>query len=213
MATPIFTFKSTAYAADVFSVVDFQGTEAISSLYQFDIGLKCDVAETVDLKTLHASAATLSITGDGVSNSYSGVLAWVEQQQVAGGYRYYRVRLVPPMWRLSLSTGTAGFVSQTHVQVLQQLLKNGGFTSGTDFDSSGVIGKYAQYDLTCQYRESNLAFACRLMEYEGIHFYFEEVNGQCKLMLADGASIRRCPLCTPPSHSPIPAAPRTTIPS
>jgi type VI secretion system secreted protein VgrG len=186
VATPVFTFKSSAYAADVFSVVDFQGTEAISSLYQFDIGLKCDVSKSMDLHTLHASAATLSIASDGTANSYSGVLAWVEQQQVAGGYRYYRVRLVPPVWQLSLNTGTAGFVSQTHLRVLQQLLKNGGFTSGTDFDTSAAIASYARYDFTCQYRESNLDFACRLMEYEGIYFYFEEVNGQCKLMLADG---------------------------
>jgi type VI secretion system secreted protein VgrG len=186
VATPVFTFKSTAYSADVFSVVDFQGTEAISSLYQFDIGLKCDVSQSVDLGTLRSHGATLSLTTDGVANSYSGVLAWVEQQQVAGGYRYYRVRLVPPMWQLSLTSGTSGFVSQSHLQVLQQLLKNAGFTSGVDFDSSGALFKYPTYDFTCQYRESSLAFACRLMEYEGIYFHFEEVNGQCKLMLADG---------------------------
>jgi type VI secretion system secreted protein VgrG len=199
VATPVFTFKSTAYAADVFSVVDFQGTEAISSLYQFDIGLKCDVSKTVDLNTLHASAATLSIASDGTTNAYSGVLAWVEQRQVAGGYRHYRVRLVPPLWQLSLNTGTSGFVSQTHLQVLQQLLKNAGFTSGVDFDTSAAIAKYPPYDFTCQYRESNLAFASRLMEYEGIYFYFEEVNGQCKLMLADGLAYPALP-----AHATIP---------
>jgi type VI secretion system secreted protein VgrG len=188
VATPVFTFKSSAYAADVFSVVDFQGTEALSSLYQFDIGLKCDVSETVDLTTLRTGSATLSLTSDGVVNSYSGVLAWVQQLQVAGGFRYYRVRLVPPLWQLSLYSGTAGFVGQTHLQVLKQVLHNASLTSGTDYDASGAIAAYATYDLTCQYRESNLAFACRLMEYEGIYFYFEEVNGQCKLILADGAS-------------------------
>src|SRR5215469_10974988 len=101
MATPTFQFKSSAYAAGTFTVVDFQGSEAISSLYRFEIGLKCDAGTAVDLKKLLGAAATLSLTQGKASNDYSGMLAWVEQQQRAGGSDFYRVLLVPPAWRLT----------------------------------------------------------------------------------------------------------------
>ena len=55
MATPTFQFKSSAYAAGTFTVVDFQGSEAISSLYRFEIGLKCDAGTAVDLKKVYQS--------------------------------------------------------------------------------------------------------------------------------------------------------------
>ncbi|HEY1771698.1 MAG TPA: type VI secretion system tip protein TssI/VgrG [Gammaproteobacteria bacterium] len=186
MATPVFAFKSTAYAADVFSVVDFQGTEAVSSLYRFEIGLKCDVGTAVDLKTLLSAGATLSLEQDGKSNDYSGVLAWAEQRQQAGGSDYYRVLLVPPAWKLSRNVVTAGFVAQTHLAIVQTVLKNGGLVSGDSaVDSTGLSAKYASYDFTCQYAETDLDFVSRLMEREGVYFYFQDQKGVCHMTLAD----------------------------
>jgi len=229
VATPEFTFKSAAYAAGTFTVVDFQGTEAISNLYQFNIGLKCTAAvgPGINLETLLAAGATLSLeTGEGgAANNYSGMLAWAEQQQVAGGFYYYRVLLVPPAWRLSLNRTTAGFVGSAHPTIVQTVLTNGDITAaGGELDVTGIIGKieptilnlrsttsdqetsqttpagvtqsldsddyvYPSYDFTCQYAESDLDFVCRLLEYNGIYFYFfEEPNGACKMTLADGAA-------------------------
>ena len=189
MATPVFTFKSTAYAADVFSVVDFQGTEAISSLYQFDIGLKCDVGTAVDLKTLLGAGATLSLEQDGKSNDYSGVLAWAEQRQQAGGSDYYRVRLVPPAWKLSRNVVTAGFVAQSHLAIVQTVFKNGGLMGGDSaVDTTGLSAKYASYDFTCQYAETDLHFVSRLLEHEGVYFYFQDQKGVCHMHLADELS-------------------------
>jgi|GEM_PF-6989575 len=186
MATPTFQFKSSAYGADTFTVVDFQGSEAISSLYRFEIGLKCDVGTAVDLKTLLGAAATLSLTQGKTANSYSGMLAWVEQQQQAGGSDYYRVLLVPPAWKLSRNVVTAGFVDQTHLAIVQTVLKNGGLAGGDSaVDGKGLSAKYAPYDFTCQYDETDLDFVSRLLEHEGVYFYFQDQKGVCHMTLAD----------------------------
>lgn len=207
MATPEFTFKSAAYGPDTFTVVDFQGTEAISSLYNFDIGLKCGLDESIELEKLLASGATLSIEQDGKSNDYSGMVAWAEQRQVAGGFMYFRVRLVPPVWRLSLNITTGAFTGQAHPSIVEAVLRNGDIaTANSELDVTGISGNiapsnpvsadvydkdddkyvYPAYDFTCQYAESDLNFICRLLEHDGIYFYFEDDKGVCKLMLADG---------------------------
>lgn len=205
MATPEFTFKSAAYAQDTFTVIDFQGTEAISNLYQFNIGLKCEQGTNIDLEELLKAGANLSIEQDSETNSYSGIVAWAEQRQVAGGFMYFRVLLVPPVWRLSQNLTTAGFTWQPHVDIVEEVLDLGGISKANgELDTSGVTGTiapsnpsgqdtqdnqqnyvYPAYDFTCQYAESDLNFVCRLLEYDGIYFYFEEKGGTCKLMLAD----------------------------
>ncbi len=204
MATPEFTFKSAAYGADTFTVVDFQGTEAISSLYQFNIGLKCEQSTNIDLEALMKSGANLSIEQDGNTNSYNGILAWAEQRQVAGGFMYFRVLLVPPMWRLSQNVTSAGFTWDSHPAIAEEVLDLGGISRANgELDTSGMTGTvqppnpggqdtqddtnytYPAYDFTCQYAESDLNFVCRLLENDGIYFYFEEQGEACKLMLAD----------------------------
>ncbi|MFI4920036.1 MAG: type VI secretion system Vgr family protein [Gammaproteobacteria bacterium] len=209
MATPEFTFKSAAYAQDTFTVVDFQGSEAISSLYQFNIGLKCTTALAINLEELLGATATLSIEQGAATNSYSGILACVEQQQQAGGHNYYRVLLVPPAWRLSRNLTTAGFTGEAHPNIVETVLANGSITvAGAELDITGITGNiapsppsdsdtteyvYPLYDFTCQYVETDLNFVSRLMEYDGIYFYFEDNAGVCKMLLADGMAYPQQP--------------------
>lgn len=194
MATPTFTFKSAAYGASTFTVVDFQGTEAISSLYQFDIGLKADSTQNINLRTLLEHPATLTLHEGTGSNSYSGIVARVEQQQQAGGYNYYRVLLVPPAWKLSLSVRSAGFTNMTFPAAVETVLANAQLSVGTtpgagvDVATGDLTFDYAVRDFICQYNETDLDFICRLMEYEGIYFYFEDQADSCKMILADGLS-------------------------
>lgn len=187
MATPIFTFTSDAYSkANPFTVVDFQGTEAISSLFQFDVGLKCPTGTAIDLEALLAAGATLTLQQDQHANNYRGILAAVEQQQHAGGYNYYRVRLVPPVWLLSRNTTTAAYVNQTHPAIVEQVLNHATQAGGGLTLDAGTLGTgYPAYDFTCQYAETDWDFVCRLLEYEGVYFYFQDVNNACRMTLAD----------------------------
>lgn len=189
MATPIFTFTSDAYSkADPFTVVGFQGTEAISTLFQFDIGLKCPTATVIDLEALLAAGATLTLQQDEHSNSYRGMLASVEQQQQAGEYNYYRVTLVPPVWLLSRNTTTAAYVNHTHPAIVEGVLANAAQApGGLSLDTGTLAAGYTTYDFTCQYAETDWDFVCRLMEYEGVYFYFHlpDAKDTCIMTVAD----------------------------
>ena len=56
-------------------------------------------------------------------------------------------------------------------------------------------GKYKPRNYCVQYRESDFDFASRLMEEEGIYYYFDHTDGKNKLVIAD----------RPQSHRPCPA--------
>ena len=47
---------------------------------------------------------------------------------------------------------------------------------------------YKQWDYLVQYRESDLNFVYRLLEREGITFYFQHEAGKCTMVLADSIS-------------------------
>lgn len=66
------------------------------------------------------------------------------------------------------------------LDVVQKLLRQ----YGIQFETS-VIGTYAKRDLIVQYRESVFNFISRLLEHEGVYYYFLHEKGQHKLMLAD----------------------------
>jgi type VI secretion system secreted protein VgrG len=51
-------------------------------------------------------------------------------------------------------------------------------------------GTYRKLEYCCQYRETDFVFVCRLMEHEGIYFWFSHEDGKHVMQLCDG----------PPSH-------------
>src|SRR5262249_4063551 len=57
-----------------------------------------------------------------------------------------------------------------------------------------IQGNFEKRDYCVQYRETDFNFACRLMEEEGIYYYFKHANGSHKLVLAN----------TPQSHPALP---------
>jgi type VI secretion system secreted protein VgrG len=54
-----------------------------------------------------------------------------------------------------------------------------------------LIETYEPRVYCVQYRESDLDFVCRLLEDEGIYFFFEHGNGTHKLILADAATAHK----------------------
>ncbi|HET7649528.1 MAG TPA: type VI secretion system tip protein TssI/VgrG [Gammaproteobacteria bacterium] len=186
MATPTFAFESGGSASGLFKVVDFQGTEKLNSVYRFEIRLKVEPGQHIDLADLLKQPATLILEHDKIKHYFHGMLAAAVREQLAGGYQFFRVTLVPPVWRLSLEYRSAVFVDKTVPAILEETFKAAGLSKGVDYDLSGLTGKYPTREFTCQYRETDLDFVSRLMEYEGIQFYFQNDDKTCKLMLADG---------------------------
>jgi type VI secretion system secreted protein VgrG len=91
---------------------------------------------------------------------------------------------VPWLWFLTRTADCRIFQSMTVPDIVQKVFSDHGFN---DFKNS-VSGSYRTWDYCVQYRETDFNFVSRLMEQEGIYYFFEHENGKHTLVMADSAS-------------------------
>ena len=88
------------------------------------------------------------------------------------------------MWFLSLATDCRIFQAKTVPEIVKAVLSESGVTDVRD----ALTGTYAAREYCVQYRESHLDFISRLMEEEGIFYFFEHTKDKHTLVLADASS-------------------------
>jgi type VI secretion system VgrG family protein len=178
-----FTFQSDALKTDTFTVVRFDGTEALSSLFRFDITLLADSPD-IDLAKLLRHAATLTIKGKEAGDlRYHGILSRCTLDRAVGKRFLYQARLVPLCWRLTLIEHNQVFLNRTIPQIVDAVLRDGDL-SPADFDFR-LQSDYEPREYVCQYKESHYHFMARRMEQSGIYTFFEHRSGRDCLVITD----------------------------
>ena len=163
-----------------FYVYKFTGSEGISQLYEFAIDLVSEDA-AVDLESVIAQPAVLTLYRSNQPIQIKGILASFEQRGKDLEHVHYQAVLVPMVWLLTLSKQSRIFQEQNVPQIIEEVLKEHGLTS-KDFDLSKLTkSDYVTKEYVVQYQESDFNFISRLMEHEGIFYYFHEG----KIIIAD----------------------------
>jgi len=187
MAEANFRFVSEATNGDQFVVVGFSGSEAISQLYRYEIEIKAPLAAEIDLDEVLDSPASFVTELDGREYPVYGVLSSLDESQTAQGYVYYRVILVPKLWRLSIYKTNEIYTYEKSVdKIIETVLEGAGLIADTDYDLGGLDNShFLQRDYVCQFGESDFDFISRLMENEGIFFYFEQTGDAEKIIFVN----------------------------
>lgn len=120
---------------------------------------------------------------EGKTRYFSGVVASFSQGATDEGKAAYRARVVPWLWLLTRTSDCRIFQNMTAVDIIKQVFRDLGFT---DFRES-LSGDYRTWEYCVQYRETAFAFVSRIMEQEGIYYYFEHEDGKHTLVLIDDA--------------------------
>lgn len=171
-----FAFKSKASSAPAFDVVSFKGEEGISKLFRFDITL-VTTSQQVDLTQLienEATFATRTTTGT-VYTPYHGILSEVELLGQVDNYLFYRVVLVPALWKLTLTKINEVYLNEQSIpDLISSLLRNNGLSSSNFKVLLKNASAYRARSFVCQYQEDLLSFISRWMEKEGLYYYFEQ---------------------------------------
>src|SRR5262249_26338979 len=105
----------------------------------------------------------------------------VTDTQGRATFTRYRAELVPKLWLLSRRVQSRVFQRSTVPDILSGVFREWGL----DVRRSLTAGNYPQRDYCVQYQESDLAFVSRLMEDEGIWYYFEHAEKGHTLVLGD----------------------------
>ncbi|MCX6637162.1 MAG: type VI secretion system tip protein VgrG, partial [Acidobacteria bacterium] len=96
----------------------------------------------------------------------------------------YKALVVPWLWLLTRTSDCRIFQEMTVPDIIKKVFRDHGFT---DFDDR-LSGSHRSWEYCVQYRETDFNFVSRLMEQEGIYYYFTHENGKHKMVLADSKS-------------------------
>lgn len=181
---PRFYFESVNLPPEVFLVTEFRGVEELSTPYRFEIDLisndpKIDFADVVN------QPATFIMLRDGKPIPMQGVVVDFEQLGMNAQYAAYRAVLAPRLWWLTLNFQSRIFQHLTVEEIITQVLtESGGFQKGLDFEFN-LRGTYEPREYCVQYQETDFDFISRLMEHEGMFYYFLHDDVREKLVIAD----------------------------
>lgn len=164
-------------------VLGFRGVEAISRPFSFQIAVRVDGPAPDPADLVHERLA-LEIRGELGVQRIAGVAASATIVHVDATGAMLRLELVPTFWRAGLSKHSRVFTDASVPQIVQAVLREDGVT---DVDLR-LVDTYPVREHVGQYRESNLAFVSRLLEREGIFYFFEHDGDTDRMVIADHPS-------------------------
>jgi type VI secretion system secreted protein VgrG len=177
-----FTGPSTL-AADTLTFVSMVGTEALGHCFEY----------TVDVLSSEASLAAADVVKQNVTvhqdlnndsvRHFNGLVSAFEYRGTDRDGARYRLIVRPWLWFLSRGSGCRIFQNLSVVGILNKIFDEYGFSGNADV--SNLQKTYAPREFVVQYRETDLNFVSRLMESEGIYYFFRHADGAHTLVLVD----------------------------
>lgn len=162
--------------------------ERLGRLFSFYLQFESENAN-IDLTGLLGSSMTVTIaTEDGFKRHFNGMVCEAAQTGVETVeklvFAQYGVRLVPKPWLLGQKVDCRIYPDMSVPDIVKSVLNDAGYT---DVKLS-LSGNYAKREYCVQYREDCLNFISRLMEQEGIYYFFTHTDSTHTMVLADGVS-------------------------
>ena len=194
---------NTSLGEDVLLFWRMTATEQLGRLFEYELELlseRTDIALAEVLgKNVTVRMQLPEVRGSG-TRYFNGFITRFSYHGTHGlHYGLYRATLSPWLWFLTRASDCRIFQDKTAPDIIETVFSDHGFT---DFRRS-LTGSYRTWEYCVQYRETDFNFVSRLMEQEGIYYYFEHENGKHTLVLADnlGAHVSF------PSYSQVPYYP------
>ena len=172
------------HAPGELAVVAWQAEEAISRPFELEVEVASSTEDpSVDPAALVGQDATLTIhLGALDQRTWNGIVARVGAWDAGSGAgrQRYRLTIVPRVHRLSLIRRSRIFQNLSVPEIVARVLSAAGVAHRLD-----LAERYGKRDYCVQYRESDLAFLSRLLEEEGICYFFEHEAAAHTMVLAD----------------------------
>ncbi|MFH1746449.1 MAG: type VI secretion system tip protein TssI/VgrG [Planctomycetota bacterium] len=186
--TADFTLKVGELTTEDLRVTRFEGSEGISELFCFRLEL-CSNQNDIDFVAIVGKPCVLEIGGASGSRFVNGIARLFERIGEGESLTYYAIEIVPVHWLLTKRWRSRVFLESncndmTIPGIIKKVLTDAGIPEDS-FRSALQHSGYQKHEFVAQYRESEMNFISRLMESEGIFYFFEhEVDGH-KMVIAD----------------------------
>lgn len=182
---------TTALGPDLLLLHGFHGEESVSRPFRFVLDVSTDGAVAPDPDALLGTPATVAVRlPSGGERTIHGLVSRFRRNASGAVVDGYQMELVPWLWMLSLSADCRIYQNTSVPDIVTGLFREMGYT---DFRLA-LVKSYPPREYCVQYRESHLAFVSRLLEDEGIFYFFEHTEDKHTLVLADAPSAAApCP--------------------
>ncbi|HKP48459.1 MAG TPA: type VI secretion system tip protein TssI/VgrG [Gemmatimonadales bacterium] len=180
----------TALGPDVLLLEGFSGMEGVSTPFGYTMDLLSENAAIAPPDVLRKPAWLTIKTPDGGERIVHGLIRSFTQLGQSDGLTSYRSELVPWLWFLSLSSDCKIFQNLSVPEIVEQVFQGLGYS---DFQTK-LVKAYPKRLFCVQYRETHLNFVSRLLEEEGIFYFFEHSPNKHVLTLVDdNSAVKPCP--------------------
>ncbi len=172
---------TTPLGPNVLLLSGFQGYEAISELFRFELDLMASRFIPIPFEKILGQPITVEITlPNGADRCFSGIVSRFGQGTRDDTFTHFKAEVVPKFWLLTKRAQSRIFQRKTIPEVLEQVF------DGLDV-SLDLTGNYEPRDYCVQYRETDFAFASRLMEEEGISYSFQHTDEGHRMLVCDSS--------------------------
>jgi type VI secretion system secreted protein VgrG len=175
---------TTPLGKDALLVSQFSAIERMGELFQFDLHL---LSEKGDLSADNILGKDVTVSFDlpsGGKRHFHGFVTRFSQGGFDRRYHQYQATVHPWLWFLTRSADCRIFQNKSVADIFQEVVKPYGFT---DYKLK-LTGADNKFEYCVQYRETDFNFISRLLEQEGIYYFFQHADGRHTMILANDNS-------------------------
>jgi type VI secretion system secreted protein VgrG len=181
----------TPLGADALLLRNVSGQEAVSQLFRYQLELLSE-DDAIQFDSVVGKNVTIHIQTLDSERHMNGFISRFSQGSRDERFTHYRAEMVPWLWFLTRTADCRIFQRKTAPDIIKKIFTDLGFS---DYEFR-LHGTFRSREYCVQYRETDFNFVSRLMEEEGICYFFEHSKDGKKhvLVLAnDGAAHKPCP--------------------
>lgn len=179
MANDRATVVRTPLGADALIFTHLTGRDEVSRCFAYTVGF---VSGDPDIDPLKMLGGAVSIEGESDPKRwFSGLVSDFRLTRIEDRQAYYEAIVRPWLWFSGNATDCRIFQNMSVVEIVEKIFSK---YPQAKFEKR-LQGSYPPRDYCVQYDESDLDFVQRLLEHEGVMYFFEHDDGEHTLILAD----------------------------
>lgn len=181
-----FATLATPFGGDVLLLDGFAGREAMSELFRFSLRMR-SADKGLDASRIVGQRLAVTLQQpDGPPRYLNGIVTRFAHTGADRNHGFYTAELAPRLWLLTIGRDRAIYQNLSAPQIIRRVLQS--------FDvafEARISDSYPVREYCVQYDESPFSFISRLMEEEGIFYFFTFADGAHTMVLADSPSAHQ----------------------
>ena len=174
----------TPLGTDILLLRNMTVTEELGRMFTMELEL-VSTSENLVFEDLLAQNITIRLDLPKDEKRYfNGHISRLSQSGNQGSFAVYQATVRPWLWFLTRTADCRVFQNKTVPDIVKEVFRDNGYT---DFEEK-LGSSYRTWEYCVQYRETDFNFISRLLEQEGIYYYFKHKESKHTLILSDNYS-------------------------